>query len=188
MSPRNKLSAYYDRIWKTRGAAMQPGDDPDTSSVVWNSPLYMTNTVKWTSTVSSKLLVEGGYSEQHRAVQEPESAGHRAALGHRRMAGGRTLPRRHARDDESRDLECGSLGGGEYQKSPDRYNMQASASYVTGLAQHQGRLPGFVGAVDGSTLRAERRPRTRTTQNGAPVAAGAATVTANRDAVTGSER
>ena len=34
---------------------MTPGDD-QTTSAVWNSPLYMTNTIKWTSTVSSKLL------------------------------------------------------------------------------------------------------------------------------------
>ena len=33
MSPRNKLSGYYDRIHKDRGAAMAPGDDQTTSSV-----------------------------------------------------------------------------------------------------------------------------------------------------------
>ena len=41
VSPRNKLSAYIDRIHKVRGAALNPGDDQTTSSVVWNSPLYM---------------------------------------------------------------------------------------------------------------------------------------------------
>src|SRR5437763_1275186 len=62
MSPRNKLSAYMDRIHKVRGAAMAPGDDQATSSVRWNSPNYTTATVKWTSAVSNKMLVEGGYS------------------------------------------------------------------------------------------------------------------------------
>ena len=62
MSPRNKLSGYYDRIHKVRGAAMNPGDDQTTSSVRWNSPLYTTNMVKYTSTVSNKLLIEGGFS------------------------------------------------------------------------------------------------------------------------------
>ena len=62
VSPRNKLSVYADKLWKSRGSAMGPGDDPDTASVVWTSPLYLTNTIKWTSTVSSKLLIEGGYS------------------------------------------------------------------------------------------------------------------------------
>src|SRR5439155_801730 len=62
VSPRNKLSGYYDRIHKVRSAAMGAGDDQTTSSVVWNSPLYTTNMIKYTSTVSSKLLVEGGFS------------------------------------------------------------------------------------------------------------------------------
>src|SRR5437016_4882274 len=37
ISPRNKLSGYYDRIHKVRQGAMGPGDDQTTSSVVWNS-------------------------------------------------------------------------------------------------------------------------------------------------------
>src|SRR5499427_6517836 len=74
ISPRNKLSGYYDRIHKVRSAAMQPGDDQTTSSVVWNSPLYTTNMIKYTSTVSSKLLVEGGFSsniERYNNLYQP---------------------------------------------------------------------------------------------------------------------
>src|SRR6185369_11607426 len=63
MSPRNKLSGYYDRIHKVRLAAMSAGDDQTTSSVVWNSPLYTTNMIKYTSTVSSKLLVKVGFKD-----------------------------------------------------------------------------------------------------------------------------
>src|SRR5262245_21962668 len=62
VSPSNTLSAYMDRIHKVRGAAMAPGDDQTSSSVRWNSPNYTTATVKYTSTVSSRLLIEGGYS------------------------------------------------------------------------------------------------------------------------------
>ena len=62
VSPRNKFAVYMDRQDKARSAAMSPGDDPVTSAVVWNSPLYMILTGKWTSTVTNKLLVEGGYS------------------------------------------------------------------------------------------------------------------------------
>src|SRR5258706_7577660 len=61
-SPRNKFSAYFDRIIKNRGAAMSAGDDQTTTSVVWKSPLYLTDTVKWTSTVSNRLLIEAGWS------------------------------------------------------------------------------------------------------------------------------
>ena len=74
-TPRNKLSVYYDRIHKSRGAAMNPGDDQTTSSVVWNSPNYHTASVKWTSTVSNKLLVEGAkFADEHglTAVWTPE--------------------------------------------------------------------------------------------------------------------
>src|SRR5258705_7927928 len=74
MSPRNKLSGYYDRIHKVREAAMSPGDDQTTSSVVWNSPLYTTNMIKYTSTVSNKLLVEGGFSsnvERYNNMYQP---------------------------------------------------------------------------------------------------------------------
>ncbi|HEY7285940.1 MAG TPA: TonB-dependent receptor, partial [Vicinamibacterales bacterium] len=74
ISPRQKLTGYYDRIHKVRSAAMNPGDDQTTSSVVWNSPLYTTNMVKYTSTVSSKLLVEGGFSsnlERYNNMYQP---------------------------------------------------------------------------------------------------------------------
>ena len=74
ISPRNKLSGYYDRIHKVRSAAMSAGDDQTTSSVVWNSPLYTTNMIKYTSTVSSRLLVEGGFSsnvERYNNLYQP---------------------------------------------------------------------------------------------------------------------
>jgi hypothetical protein len=121
-SPRNKLSVYIDRIHKVRGAAMTPGDDRTTSSVVWNSPLYMTNAVKWTSTVTNKLLLEGGYSSNierynnlyQRGLEQPA---------------GSILGARHV--DSGAGLTWGASGteNGTY---PDRYNAQASASYVTG--------------------------------------------------------
>ena len=41
---------------------MAAGDDYASAAVVWNSPAYHTTAVKWTSTVSNKLLIEGGYS------------------------------------------------------------------------------------------------------------------------------
>jgi hypothetical protein len=122
VSPRNKLSVYYDRIHKSRGAAMNPGDDQTTSSVVWNSPLYTTNSVKWTSTVSSKLLIEGGYSgnlERYNNLYQPgilQPSG--SILG-------------------AHDVDAGAgytwgAAAAQYGSYPDRYNAQASLSYVTG--------------------------------------------------------
>src|SRR5438132_1610210 len=62
VSPRNKLSAYMDRLFKTRDHDVTSGDDPATAGTYWNSPIYETSTIKWTSTVNNRLLIEGGYS------------------------------------------------------------------------------------------------------------------------------
>lgn len=61
-SPRNKVAAYMDRAMRLRGHAMTSGIDPTTASVLWNTPTFATGSVKWTSTVSSRLLMEGGVS------------------------------------------------------------------------------------------------------------------------------
>src|SRR5713101_6447216 len=74
VSPRNKFAAYYDKVGKDRGHGMNAGDDPATASQIWTSPAYMTGSLKWTSTVSNKMLVEGGYSfnkEDYNIVNQP---------------------------------------------------------------------------------------------------------------------
>jgi hypothetical protein len=122
ISPRNKLSGYYDRVHKARGAAMNPGDDQTTSSVVWNSPLYTTNSLKFTSTVSSRLLIEGGYSgnlERYNNLYQP----------------GLLQPADSILGAHKVDAGAGYTWGvaaAQYGSYPDRYNAQASASYVTG--------------------------------------------------------
>ena len=62
MSPRNKLGAYYDRTAKYRSNDMQSLVDPETASVVWTFPNYGMGQVKYTSTVSSKVLFEAGFA------------------------------------------------------------------------------------------------------------------------------
>ncbi len=61
MSPKNKLGVYYDRLYKTRGHDMLAGTDPRTAAFIWRSPVYYTTQVKWTSTISNKLLLDAGY-------------------------------------------------------------------------------------------------------------------------------
>jgi hypothetical protein len=125
ISPRNKLSGYYDRIHKIRGAAMGPGDDQTTSAVFWNSPLYTTNMIKYTSTVSSKLLIEGGFSsniERYNNLYQPgieKEYGSAAWLA-------------NARHNIDNGASTNTASAAQYGSYPDRYNMQASASYVTG--------------------------------------------------------
>src|SRR6476660_9735757 len=62
VSPRNKFAAYNDRAMRLRGHAMTAFLDPATASVVWHTPTFATGSAQWTSTVSSKLLVETGFS------------------------------------------------------------------------------------------------------------------------------
>src|SRR5438309_8225574 len=125
VSPRNKLSGYYDRIHKVRSAAMGAGDDQTTSSVVWNSPLYTTNMIKYTSTVSSKLLVEGGFSSNLERYNNMYAAGLEKLYG---------TPEWFATALHNVDsgASTNTASTAEYGSYPDRYNMQASASYVTG--------------------------------------------------------
>jgi len=124
-SPRNKLSGYYDRIHKVRGAAMSPGDDQTTSSVRWNSPVYTTNMIKYTSTVSSKLLVEGGFSSNLERYNNLYAEGIEKQYGTPEWF----ATARHVIDGGA---STNTASGAEYGSYPDRYNMQGSASYVTG--------------------------------------------------------
>ncbi len=74
LSPKHKLGAYYERVFKWRGHDLQPFNDPETVGIVWTSPNYSTMAVKYTGTISSKLLVEGGFSqnaEYYRNLFEP---------------------------------------------------------------------------------------------------------------------
>ena len=51
ITPRNKLSGYFEEIDKFRGHDMQSLEDPETASLRWFSPAYHTTAVKWTSPV-----------------------------------------------------------------------------------------------------------------------------------------
>src|ERR1041385_2184113 len=125
VSPRNKFSAYMDRLFKSRDHDIIPGDDPATSGTVWNSPIYETSTFKWTSTVSNRLLIEGGYSsniERYNNLYEP---GIRKPYGSPEwFAGARHVDTILGTTSGARQLEYGSY--------PDRHNIQAAASYLVG--------------------------------------------------------
>jgi carboxypeptidase family protein len=125
VSPKNKLGVYFDRVGKDRGHGMNAGDDPATASQIWTSPAYETGSVKWTSTASNRMLVEGGYSfnlERYNIVNQPGIIKERGTAAW--YAGA-----------SRRDLNLGtrytSLAN-ELGQYPDRYNVQGSMSYVTG--------------------------------------------------------
>jgi hypothetical protein len=62
VSPRNKISGYFDEIDKYRGHDMQANYDPETAATVWNSPAYHTTAVKWSSPINGNLFLEAGFS------------------------------------------------------------------------------------------------------------------------------
>src|SRR5437667_6748570 len=65
-SQKNKLAGFYQRVWKRKGKDFSFGQDPRGS--VNRDPYhahYGVGNAKWTSTVTSKLLVEAGYSTSY---------------------------------------------------------------------------------------------------------------------------
>jgi hypothetical protein len=128
MTPRNKISAYFDEIDKYRGHGFTTGNitDANTASQVWTSPLYNDAVLKWTSTVSSQLLVEAGFSmnyEQYVIVNQP---------GINQERGTAAWYAGTSKFDIARSTLSGGIGGGQGGRYPDRYNIASSASYVTG--------------------------------------------------------
>jgi hypothetical protein len=125
LTPRNKVSAYFDEIDKYRGHDMQSNEDPETASLRWFSPAYNTGALKWTSTASSRMLVEAGYSRNLEYYTNSYQEG---------VEKTRFSPDWFA---SASRLE-NDLGGrktaatSQTTQSPERHNVQAAVSYVTG--------------------------------------------------------
>ena len=61
VAERLKATAYIDRVFKHVYHAFSAGEEVVNASKFWPTPLYYTGQVKLTSTVSPKLLLEGGF-------------------------------------------------------------------------------------------------------------------------------
>jgi Carboxypeptidase regulatory-like domain len=125
ISPRNKLTGYFDEIDKYRGHDMQSNDDPETAAVRWFSPAYNTGSVKWTSTVSSQLLLEAGYSRNLEYYTNSYQEGIEQPRFTPEWYAGAS---RNELDLNGRKTAAAS----QTTQSPERHNMQAALSYVTG--------------------------------------------------------
>lgn len=126
MSERNKISAYFEEIDKFRGHGMNAGNDPLTASQVWTSPLYNDAALKWTNTTTGRLLLEGGFSfnyEQYVIVNQP---------GVNQERGSAAWYAGASRRDANLGTLWSGIGSGQGGRYPDRYNVQGSASFVTG--------------------------------------------------------
>jgi hypothetical protein len=125
ISPKNKLSVYNDRLGKDRGAAMTAGFDPTTASIVWTSPIYTTGSAKFTSTATSRILLEGGVSfnyERYNTLYQP---------GIEKVPGTAEWYSTIHKADTSLGTtwNAGVTQQGMY---PDRFAAAGSVSYVTG--------------------------------------------------------
>jgi Carboxypeptidase regulatory-like domain len=125
ISPRNKISGYFDEIDKFRGHDMQSNVDPETASWRWFSPAYHTTAVKWTSPVTSQLLLEAGWSSNleyytnsyQEGVEEPRGTAAWYAKASRN------------------DLDLGYINvapTSHLTESPARYAVSGTGTYVTG--------------------------------------------------------
>src|SRR6185295_13960395 len=127
ISQKVKFSGYFDEIDKFRGHDMQSGYDPETAAVEWNSPAYHTAAAKFTSPITSRLLIEGGYSNN----TEDYTNEYQPGIEKPRFSPEwyRTVAR-----NEGDIPGFQRIGAAQAQttQSPLRYAANASASYVTG--------------------------------------------------------
>ena len=125
MSEKNKVAVYMDRALRLRGHAMGSLTDPRTASVIWNTPTFATGSAKWTSTASSKLLLESGFSFNRERYDNLYQPGILAERGSAEWY-------RNARKNDTSLGYLWNASSAQLGNYPDRYNIQFAASYVTG--------------------------------------------------------
>jgi len=140
LSSKNKISGYYDRVSKFRGHDMQGLTDPETASLIWTSPNYSTGQIRYTSTLSSRLLLDGGWAfnvERRDTNMQPGVEGERNTpewFGNTSKAvTGVTL---------GSSARAPITAGSEW---PERASYNFSLSYVTGSHNIKGGFNGTYG-------------------------------------------
>lgn len=125
VTSKHKFSVYYDEIDKWRGHGMNAGDDPNTASQIWTSPRYNSAAAKYTGTLSNTLLAEAGYSFNYEEYVITNQDGvNKTPFSPEWYANA------SRRDQNVVALTSGLANwGGRY---PDRFNMMAALSYITG--------------------------------------------------------
>jgi hypothetical protein len=62
VTPKNKIGAWYGPQWKSRDHVMSAFFDPEEAASVYLTLDLHNSQIKWTSTPTSRLLIEAGYS------------------------------------------------------------------------------------------------------------------------------
>jgi hypothetical protein len=125
MSAKNKLSVYNDRLLKNRGAAMTAGFDPAEASIVWNSPIYTTGSVKFSSTATNRIYIEAGAStnyERYNTIYQP---------GLSKTPFSPEWFTVINKNDSAKGTQWGT-GATNQGMYPDRFAAMGAVSYVTG--------------------------------------------------------
>jgi hypothetical protein len=124
-SERNKFAVYMDRALRLRGHAMGSLTDPNTASVIWNTPQFTTGSAKWTSTLSSKLLLEAGLSFNREYYDNLYQPGVYAERGTPEWY-------RNVRKNDTSTGFLWNASGAQLGNYPDRFVLQGALSYVSG--------------------------------------------------------
>ena len=162
MSPKNKLSVYNDRLLKNRGSAMTAGYDPATAGIVWNSPIYSTGSVKFTSTATSKILVEAGFSTNYERYNTIYQEG---------LAKTPFSPEWYTvinKQDSGRGTD-GTRAAPTPGMYPDRFAAMRLGFVRDRCAQRQGRHPGHLGPLPPVPQRQRRPAGVLQQRSGVPV-------------------
>jgi hypothetical protein len=140
LSSKHRIAGYYDRISKYRGHDMQSLYDPETAALIWTSPNYSTGQIKLTSTLTSRLLLEGGWAlnvERRNTEMQPgvdkEVGTPEWYAGAARTQSGTTLGA----------VAVSQVAGSQW---PKRYSYTGSLSYITGSHHIKTGLNGTYGS------------------------------------------
>jgi Carboxypeptidase regulatory-like domain/TonB-dependent Receptor Plug Domain len=127
VSPRNKISIHHDRMYKWRGHRYEPPQVflEERASRIHDNPLYYWGVVKWTSTISPRLLLEVGQTHYF----QPNTMRYQPGIRQEPFSPGWYT--NASRTD--RDLATIWVAPATSTRStPERYSWQGAVSYVTG--------------------------------------------------------
>jgi hypothetical protein len=122
---RHKFTSYIDRAFKHVAHAFSSGEEIVNATKLWPTPLYYTGAVKWSSTLTDKLLLEGGFGASVNDISMMYQPG---------IAKVRGTPEWFATASRQ-DITLGTrtvAGTPENFTYPPVYQISGSGSYVTG--------------------------------------------------------
>jgi hypothetical protein len=127
MNDKNKLSVHYDRMYKWRGHRYEPPQVflEENASRIHDNPIYYWAVIKWTSTLSNRLLVEVGQTD----YVQPNTMRYQPGVARDPFT-----PEWYQNASRAdRDLNTIWRSPAQSTRStPERYSWQGSVSYVTG--------------------------------------------------------